>query len=316
MVRMLLDHGFDVVDPSIEQSTRFELGLTKEAPDLVIKDRDDRQGIIALGPSDLLDRLTEILRESLTDVVVRRGVTSSSRDFEFPSISKSELDGIRRRVAVTISRHHFFKACGGEISSFVDMAESSSGRGHPLQEIQRVFLGLVEPYLPYEGSVVDVNHVKLSGTVLTLGQATILQKEDEGILYRRRIRNSGVYDGLGIERESGDLAVTKTHLEKVYTETGYFSATGIFKGGYVNMGTPVELYPAKIRYVDLEIDVCVLRDGSISILDNDLLHEEAEKETISWELCNTIEERVRELTDLYTSDISRLSSLYEYSMSL
>jgi protein associated with RNAse G/E len=52
--------------------------------------------------------------------------------------------------------------------------------------------------------------------------------------------------------------------------------SGEFIGRYVNINTPVEFYPDRIRYIDLEVDVAVWPDGSVQCLDQeelDTLHE-------------------------------------------
>lgn len=63
--------------------------------------------------------------------------------------------------------------------------------------------------------------------------------------------------------------------------TRYFSRGGRFKGAYVNLNTPVELYPSKVRYVDLEVDICVWPGGEVRVLDEELLERAAAEGVVS-----------------------------------
>ncbi|HDO20596.1 MAG TPA: DUF402 domain-containing protein, partial [Candidatus Bathyarchaeota archaeon] len=47
------------------------------------------------------------------------------------------------------------------------------------------------------------------------------------------------------------------------------------------INTPIEIYPKQVRYVDLEVDVCVLNNGNIRVLDEEKLVEALEKGIIS-----------------------------------
>jgi predicted RNA-binding protein associated with RNAse of E/G family len=51
----------------------------------------------------------------------------------------------------------------------------------------------------------------------------------------------------------------------------YRSADGDTKGTYVNVCTPVELFPDGARYVDLHVDVVKHADGTVERVDDDEL---------------------------------------------
>ncbi len=72
-------------------------------------------------------------------------------------------------------------------------------------------------------------------------------------------------------KEDGDTAVTKFREGRWWYPTTYRGADGGTKGTYVNVCTPVELFPDAIRYVDLYVDVIKRPDGSVEVVDADEL---------------------------------------------
>jgi hypothetical protein len=216
-------------------------------------------------------------------------------DVEFPWFSKRDLDKLRASVAPTLDGHHFYKSCGGEVSAALEMAEKLLEKGQSRIEVEKSFREQLYRF-PEEGSLVDVEHVKLSGLVFHLGQATIESLGDEQIKYSRIMRSNGFYDGLGVKKEAGDKAVSETKMGEWSITTKYFSNGGEFKGTYINLNTPAEVYPKAIRYVDLEVDVCIKPDGTVKILDMEKLEKALEKGFISRKLFEIVKEKVKETT--------------------
>lgn len=64
------------------------------------------------------------------------------------------------------------------------------------------------------------------------------------------------------------------------------------------MNTPVEVYPRTIRYVDLEVDVCIKPDGNVKLLDMEKLEKALEKEFISKRLFEIVKEKVKEIIEV------------------
>ncbi len=284
LTRLLLDRGFDVVNPSEELADRLGLEASEAEPELIVRDRQDRQGVRVRGDAGGVESFRAALFEELEESIFRR--PWDCLDVEFTWGSKLRLDGLRGAVYPTLKGHHFYKACGGDVSAAVDMAERLVLRGKPQEDVKRDFKRTVEPYFPWEGSEVEVEHVKLNGTELNLGRAEIDIYEEPKIRYRRRILGGGFYDGLGVEEEAGDTALTEALLGEYHTKTSYYSEEGRFKGAYTNINTPIEVYPTKVRYVDLEVDLCYWPDGSLAVIDEDKLEEAA--------LRGTMTERLRE----------------------
>jgi len=229
---------------------------------------------------------------------------SYSMDVEFPWFSKQNLDKLRASTAQTLNRHHFFKSCGGKASAALEMAEKLLEKGQDRREVEEAFKQQIVCEFPEVGSLVDVEHVKLSGLVLHLGQATIESLDEEQIRYSRIIRSNGFYDGLDVRKEAGDKAVSETKRGEWCVTTKYFSRAGEWKGTYINFNTPVEVYPEAIRYVDLEVDVCIRPDGAAEVLDMEKLEKALENSFISKTLFETVKEKVKEIMQI-TCDVKK-----------
>jgi hypothetical protein len=217
---------------------------------------------------------------------------------EFPALSKARLDKVREEVTPTIKDHHLYKAWGGRVSAAVDMAERLLRKGWSHDDVKELFEQAVEKEHPTEGSLMEIEHVKLDGKVFRLGRALVKNLRYEGsnvslLRLRRDFRVKGVYDGLKTPKEPGDYAVTEIEIGEWHLETRYFSRDGRLKGVYVNLNTPVELYPHAVRYVDLEVDVCMWPDGKVQVLDEGKLEEALVKGLVSERLVRLVREKVK-----------------------
>ena len=218
-------------------------------------------------------------------------------DLEFPALSKKKLDEVRGFVAPTINGHHFYKACGGRVSSALEMAEKLLEKGNSQEEVGELFEQTVGAEYPMRGSLIEVEHVKLDGRVFHLGMARIedLDGDLSLIRFRRVFEKGGTYDGLGTRKEPGDYAITEARVGEWHFKTRYFSSGGCYKGTYVNLNTPIELYPYGIRYVDLEVDVCVWPDGRVKKLDEEKLGRAFAEGLITEKLAEIVGEKIRGL---------------------
>jgi len=218
-------------------------------------------------------------------------------DAEFPWFSKRNMDKLRASAAPTLDGHHFYKSCGSQVSAALEMAEDLLEKGEDRREVEKLFKEQVMHEFPEEGSLVDVEHVKLSGIVFHLGEATMESLDSGQIKYSRVMQSDGLYDGLGVKKEAGDKAISETRMGEWCITTKYFSPSGEWKGAYINLNTPVEVYPKMIRYVDLEVDVCVQSDGTRKILDIEKLEKALENGIISQKLFTKLKETLKKVLE-------------------
>lgn len=205
---------------------------------------------------------------------------------EFPGSSKRRLDELRSAVLPTVAGHHRTKACGDEEE--IEALERLIRRLSRSQE-----RGLVASPSPLErlqpGAELLIEHVKLDGEVIGLGRGRVIHLAPaEGIVeLEREIRTAGEYDGLGAPKEPGDRAVTEFVEGRWWYKTRYYSPAGELKGEYYNINTPIEIYPNRIRYVDLEIDVVRLPAGDPQVIDEERLENAIKQGWITERLAET-----------------------------
>ncbi|WP_435098673.1 DUF402 domain-containing protein [Halarchaeum sp. P4] len=187
--------------------------------------------------------------------------------------SRFALDDHRAGVTATMPGHHRTKAATRAASTAVDFAEAVgvSAESFPFEAVSSTFG-------PREGDTLTIEHGKPSGRLVTLGSGNVTACDPaEGTLtLEREMHAGGTYDALGTTREAGDIAVTRLKEGREWYATGYKSEDGTSKGTYVNVSTPVELFPDAIRYVDLHVDVVKYPSGEVEIVDEDELEESVE----------------------------------------
>ena len=288
LTRFFLGQGMKVVSPSDTLIRRFgkAKGLVLIAPhDGEILDREDMEGIKLQGEGACVDEVTAALRKSFFDAICRyKG--EGSAEIEFPYDAKAVLDELRNRVLPTVPGHHHFRIVA---SDYVNLLEEKTLSGHP--EKRESMGRSMEKSLIWDtftkGKEIRIEHVKLDGRVIFLSEGEIVEKNFEGkklVLRRSRFKGRTKYDGLGIEKREGDYAVSEVQEGQWYYRHTYLREDGTLIGRYVNINTPVEFYPDRIRYVDLEIDVVQMPDGRVIVMDEDDLEKQFQAGYLSEEL--------------------------------
>ncbi len=187
--------------------------------------------------------------------------------------SRFALDDHRRAVVDTMAGHHRVKAATEAASAAVDFVEAvcedtrdaGEGQDFPFEATTRQFG-------PREGDRVTIAHGKPDGRCYALGRAEVTSIDADGsVTVRRDISGGGTYDGLGVERQNGDEAITKFEEGRWWYPTIYRGADGTKRGTYLNVCTPVEVFPDAVRYVDLHVDVVATPEGPVRRVDDDEL---------------------------------------------
>ncbi len=295
LARLLLDYDYRIVEPSVILQERLGLEDFGE-PDIRVKDKRDKHGILVTGERSLLKKLRCVIGRNLEESVFFSR-TGETLEVDFPLPVKRRLDDLRGEVVITLRDHHYYKAFGGEVGAALDMAERLLVKGGLKEEVTSKFQGLVSQYYPYEGLHVGVHHVKLEGFTVDLGKALIRQLTDDTLVYEREIKSDGVYDGLNVKKEAGDKAVSKVDFSRYYIETRYYSKDGKLRGTYFNVNTPVEVYSQSIRYIDLGIDVMVWPHGRKEIVDRVDLETAESRGVITHVLAEKAKETANKLSE-------------------
>jgi hypothetical protein len=188
--------------------------------------------------------------------------------------SRFALDDQRRAVTATMAGHHRTKATARAASAAVDLveavcADSADGTDGP-QDFP--FEAVTRQFGPVETESLGIDHGKPDGRCYTLGQGEVTSRQADGSLtLRREMSPGGTYDALGVDRQAGDVAITKFEEGRWWYPTVYRGEDGTKRGTYVNVCTPVEVFPNAVRYVDLHVDVVKHADGSVDRVDDDEL---------------------------------------------
>ena len=187
--------------------------------------------------------------------------------------SRFELDSIRRRVETTMAGHHRTKAATNAASAAVDFVEALCGSDIASDgETDFPFAVVTRQFGPGLGDSIAIRHGKPAGRTITLGRGAVTEYDPDGsITVEREMTGGGTYDALGVERTSGDIATTTFREGRWWYPTVYRSADGERRGTYVNVCTPVEIFPRSVRYVDLHVDVVKGPDGEVRRVDDDEL---------------------------------------------
>jgi hypothetical protein len=261
LTRLLLDGGYRITDPSDAARERFSLDANDEAPhDLEIRDRPDRQGVSLLGEWELTREVAVFLLLKLPDMIVSSFETpvnfgeQAKATVEFPYASKEYLDVVRSGILPTVRGHHRLRLI--DPRSLERREENLSQSPGDCDRVgAELYRELVFQPLVRE-SLVRIEHVRVDGKVINLTEGTLAAADAaERRVVVRRVFRGGRYDGLDLPIEEGDYALTECREGDMFVRHTYYSRKGVSKGVYVNINTPVELYPWGVRYVDLEIDV-------------------------------------------------------------
>ena len=183
------------------------------------------------------------------------------------------LDDLRRRVETTMPGHHRTKAATNAASAAVDFVEAICSSGVDAADDTDFPFGVVtRQFGPTAGDSIAIRHGKPAGRTITLGRGEVTERDPTGsITVEREMTGGGTYDALGVDRVAGDVATTTFVEGRWWYATVYRSAGGERRGTYVNVCTPVEIFPRAVRYVDLHVDVVKGPDGEVRRDDDDEL---------------------------------------------
>ncbi|QAU13302.1 DUF402 domain-containing protein [Halorubrum sp. BOL3-1] len=185
--------------------------------------------------------------------------------------SRFGLDDARRTATATMPGHHRVKAGSADASAGVDLAEALCD---PAPDAEFPFAVVSDAFGPREGDALRIDHGKPDGRLIALGEGTVTEVDaDGGVTVEREMTGGGTYDGLGVDREAGDVAETSLKEGRWWYPTTYRGRDGTVRGTYVNVCTPVEVFPDAARYVDLHVDVVKRPDGTVERVDDDVLAE-------------------------------------------
>ena len=196
----------------------------------------------------------------------------------FGRTARFTLDDHREAVTATMPGHHRTKAGDERASGAVDFAEHL---GVDAEEFP--FEAVTASFGPAQGDRIAIGHGKPDGRCVQLGRGEVTEVDAENgrVTVERAMSGGGTYDALDVPRVEGDIATTRFTEGRWWYPTVYRSESGDRRGTYVNVSTPVEVFPDAVRYVDLHVDVIKHSDGTVEVVDEAELAASVEAGTVS-----------------------------------
>lgn len=209
----------------------------------------------ALAAVDTADDIGRVI-EPLTTIWCRFG-----REGRFA------LDTRRGDLTPTITGHHRIKSIGADGGRAVDLLE-----GYGLTDVVFDPDVVFDTFGPRTGDRLRIEHGKPTGETIVLGEGEVVDRESEGtVSVERTLSGGGTYDALDVPKVTGDRAETTFVEGRWWYPTVYRSSDGAYKGTYVNVCTPIEILPDRVRYLDLDVDVVKSPDDEVRIVDREEL---------------------------------------------
>lgn len=217
------------------------------------------------------DELVKKVQKAPLLEIVYEGETA--KFYELTYNSKIFLDNVRKEVCPTVFLHHFFKSFDVRDSNLVGLLDVLSSKVSREEESKLVFKWFLSELRERKEAIIE--HKKASGKAIFMkGLISGVPEEIPALVLKRVIKTQGIYDGLNIPKEVGDIALTTARIGDWHIKHEYFNKEGRFKGAYISFNTPVEiLYTGRTRYIDLEVDLVRIGDLGCRLIDTKTFHE-------------------------------------------
>ncbi len=212
--------------------------------------------------------------------------------------SKEYLDDVRRSIVPTTPYHHQLRTCG-VCEDAIDLLDILSSYVD-----DRVVINAIENQLIR--SIINRNvvleHNKPGEKTIEIGPMTIVNsvKTELGtmIIGKRKVQKNGIYNGLNIEKRSGDIIYTFIPLNDWFIIHRYTNEKGEEKGLYININTPPEICYNKgiIKYIDLFVDVIIV-ENNIKVVDINELDKAYQKGLIDIDTMYMVEELTKNIVN-------------------
>lgn len=244
---------------------------------------------------DLEEALNEIEKVRLKmysiDDVITEGEAIAFINLSRPS--KEYLDSVRNTVVPTALGHHSMRTCS-KLSEFTEIFDMVSKYVDKEMLYRALRYAVIDNAI---GKMFRIVHKKPNGEKIEIGSIEVIDVADSIvgrlIVGKRIIKSNGIYDGLGVPKERGDIAITLIPIDTWFIIHRYVSQSGEEKGTYVNINTPPEicLEDKVVKYIDLYIDI--VYDGRrVRVVDRDEFKKAIDKKILSPDFSIMVEKTV------------------------
>lgn len=116
--------------------------------------------------------------------------------------------------------------------------------------------------------MVSVVHGKPWKRTITM-RGTVRSWDGTLLTLERKFSGGGRYDSLNVPKLAGDWGTIEVVQGSRVLRRAYYRQDGALLGELFNIQTPAEIADGMARYVDLEVDVMRMPDGSVTVVDED-----------------------------------------------
>lgn len=256
---LLWEAGFTIARPSATVRSRLGLPDHPGPAAVLIEDRPDRHGVNITGESLATGRVVQALRRRLPFAPFWREASRAVLCFPLPVTYY--LDTVRARYAPTIPGYHRLRLLGLQPPA-PEGLDLGAGIGLLARLEAEWVWSRLQPGQPFV-----LRHQKPDGRKVSLRGTVERVETGRLVVIRRRFRPGGVFDSLGEPILPGDWGLVELWAGHWWSRRLYFREDGRAVGEVININTPVELLPDGSYYVDLEVDLVRLPDGTVRIVD-------------------------------------------------
>ncbi len=221
---------------------------------------------------------------------------------ELTYTAKQFLDKVRNHVLPTSPFHHALRTIENSYEGVVDLIDTLA-RYIDERKLEEWIREWIMKRLEYKKDL-RIYHKSLHKKDLILGEGTLESISIENgklkLMIKRIVRGKGVYDGLNVAKEPGDVALTSIFEGKWYIVHRYLSSDqSVQKGLYININTPPEVLPnGSITYLDLGVDI-VKDDRGCRLIDSEEFRKLLADEMVTGDIVTRVAEAIDEVLNAF-----------------
>jgi len=155
----------------------------------------------------------------------------------------------------------------------------------------------VAKFAKYGNPMITINSLKFNKTVYRSWKADLIEEKNSLLTFIGEFEDEIKHPILGVIRR-GTISYEYYWLDRWYNVFRFHEPDGELRNFYCNINMPPKFENGILDYIDLDIDLFVLKDFSYQILDLEEFEENARKYSYSDELRKKVRESLSEVISL------------------
>ena len=150
--------------------------------------------------------------------------------------------------------------------------------------------------------IITINSRKFNNKIHRTWEASLIEQKDSLLIFVGKFEIEVKHPELGIIRR-GTISYEYYWTDRWYNVFRFHEPDGKLRNFYCNVNMPPKFENNVLDYIDLDIDVFVLKDFSYRILDLEEFEENAQYFKYSKELCSKVKESLNELISMIETKV-------------